>query len=260
MTMFQSVRTCPRTLFSVVSLLIASLAVTGCATAPVSNAKLHHAASTQISSIRTTAVVPPDITLSQLSAGGVREQRDDWTEAARTNARATLEAMRPERMVYLRDVALAPELADELAEVKALYRTIDANMMLFGNPMIGLPTAMGRFDFSVGSVDRLCEAVEADALLLIYGEDDYFTGSRKFMTGLGVVASIAASALTGNAVMMTPASGNEHISAALVARDGTLLWYEVLGPGRIGDLRDPEGLRATIENLLRSMPQGEAAR
>lgn len=208
--------------------------------------------------IGTTAVVPPEIKLHQLSAGGVREQRDDWTEAARANARATLESMRPEHIVYLRDASLPPDLVAELAEVQALYRTIDANITMFGNPWVGLPGAAGRFDFSVGSVDRICDAVDADALLLIYGEDDYFTGSRKFMTGLGVVASIAATAMTGNAVMMTPSSGTEHISATLVARDGTLLWYEVLGAGRIGDLREPEGLRSTIENLLSSMPEGQA--
>lgn len=220
--------------------------------------RVHTRAPEAMADVRTTAVVPPEITLHQLSAGGVREQRDDWTETARAHARATLEQMRPERMVYLRDVALPPEAAAELAEVKALYRTIDANITMFSNPMVGLPTAMGRFDFSVGSVDRVCEAVGADALLLIYGENDYFTGGRKFMTGLGIVAGIAATAVTGSPVMVTPSSGTEHISAALIARDGTLLWYDVLGPGRIGDLRDPEGLRTTIESLLSTMPGGRA--
>jgi len=239
----------------------AMLAFSGCATTgPVNTAKYHHAASRQMSQIATTAVVPPEIKLNQLSAGGVREQREDWTEAARQNARATLESMRPETMVYLRDAALPQEILDEIAEVRALYRTIDANITMFGNPWVGLPTAAGRFDFSVGSVDKICEAVGADALLLIYGEDDYFTGSRKFMTGLGIVAGIAATAVTGSPVMVTPSSGTEHISAALVARDGTLLWYEVLGSGRIGDLRDEEGLRTTLQNLLQSMPAGAAAR
>lgn len=260
MTTSRLVRACPRTPLAAFALLAAALVLSGCATATShSTAKFHSGATRNIAQISTTAVVPPEIKLHQLSAGGVREQREDWTESARTNARATLESMRPETMVYIKDIHLTPEITAEIAEVQALYRTIDANITLFGNPMVGLPTA-GRFDFSVGSVDRICEAVGADALLLIYGEDDYFTGSRKFMTGLGVVASIAATALTGNAVLMTPSSGTEHISATLVARDGTLLWYEVLGAGRIGDLRDEEGLRTTIHNLLQSMPKGEASR
>ncbi|MBE2213081.1 MAG: hypothetical protein IAE82_04350 [Opitutaceae bacterium] len=259
MTCLASIRVCLRTLVSATALLAAALTLSGCAaTGRVATNRMHSSALSQMNSVQTTAVVPPEITLHQLSAGGVREQRDDWTEAARANARATLEQMRPERMVYLRDVALPPEIAAELEEVKALYRTIDANITLFGNPMVGLPTALGRFDYSVGSVDKICEAVDADALLLIYGEDDYFTGSRKFMTGLGVVASIAATAVTGTGVMVTPSSGTEHLSAALIARDGTLIWYEVLGPGRLGDLREPEGLRTTIENLLSSMPDGQA--
>jgi len=202
-----------------------ALGLTGCATTTATTGKLHAAAPAQIASIRTTAVVPPQIVLNQLTAGGVKEQRDDWTNTARQAARETLESIRPERIIYLRDTQLEPAVLTEIDEIQALYRAVDLNLTFFGNPMVGLPTMAGRFDFSVGSVDKVCEAAGADALLLVYGEDDYFTGDRKAL-------------------------------AALIARDGTLLWYDSLGAGRLGDLRKPEGVRATLENLLRSMPGG----
>ncbi len=229
---------------------ILALGLTGCATTTVSTGKLHAGAPAQIASIRTTAVVPPQIVLNQLTAGGVKEQRDDWTNTARQAARETLESLRPERIVYLRDTQLDPAVQTEIAEIQALYRAVDLNLTFFGNPMVGLPTMAGRFDFSVGSVDKVCEAAGADALLLVYGEDDYFTGDRKALAALGLVAA----AFTG--VYVQPSSGTEHLSAALIARDGTLLWYDSLGAGRLGDLRKPEGVRTTLENLLRSMPGG----
>jgi hypothetical protein len=227
---------------------ILALGLTGCAT--TTPGKLHAGASAQISSIRTTAVVPPQIVLNQLTAGGVKEQRDDWTNTARQAARETLESIRPERIIYLRDAQLEPAVLTEIAEIQALYRAVDLNLTFFGNPMVGLPTMAGRFDFSVGSVEKVCEAAGADALLLVYGEDDYFTGDRKALAALGLVAA----AFTG--VYVQPSSGTEHLSAALIARDGTLLWYDSLGAGRLGDLRKPEGVRTTLENLLRSMPGG----
>mgnify|MGYP005853879869 CR=1 FL=1 len=233
--------------------LACSLGLTGCATTVARTGRVHQAAAAQLPTIRTTAVVPPAITLNQLTAGGVREQRDDWTQAARAAARESLETMRPENLVYLRDAELPPEIATEIAEVQALYRAVDLNLTLFGNPMVRMPTLAGRFDFSVGSVDRICEAAGADALLLVYGEDDYFTGDRKALIALGFVAA----AFTG--VYVAPGNGAEHLSAALIARDGTILWYDVLGAGQLGDLRKPEGVKANLENLLRSMPSGDTA-
>ena len=194
------------------------------------------------------AVAPPRLILNQLTAGGVREQRDDWTQAARATTRATVLSLRPDRMVVLEESALTPELSTELAEIQALYQTIDLNLALFGNPQVALPTLGGRFDFSVGSIDRLCDAAGADALLLIYGEDDYFTGDRKALAALGIVAA----AFTG--VALQPSNGRSRLSAALVARDGTLLWSDVLGPGMVGDLRRPDGVQNTIRTLLRGLP------
>jgi hypothetical protein len=229
-------------------------AVTGCTTTTPSyspRGRRHATLESQISAIRTTAVAPPVITLNQYTAGGIREQRDDWTDSARQAARETLESLRPEKIVYLRDSALTPEIAAEVAEVQALYRTIELNFAIFSDPYVALPTA-GRFDFSVGSIDRICEAAGADALLLVYGEDDYFTSDRKALAVVGFAASLITK------VDVQPSNGREHLSAALVARDGTLLWYAVLGPGMIGDLRKPDGVKATIQNLLRSMPGNNA--
>jgi hypothetical protein len=83
---------------------------------------------------------------------------------------------------------------------------------------------------------------------MIFAMDDYFSSDRKAFMALGMIGA----ALTG--AYVGPAPGVEHVSAALIARDGTILWYDYCGPGRIGDLRNPEGVRATIENLLKSMP------
>src|SRR5437870_13108404 len=65
------------------SLLVATLA-SGCATSPAMQAyqaphRAHPDVEQRARKIRTIAVLPPDIRISSLSAGGVEELRDDWS-------------------------------------------------------------------------------------------------------------------------------------------------------------------------------------
>src|SRR5207247_5248977 len=75
------------------SLLVATLA-SGCATSPAMQAyqaphRAHPDVEQRARKIRTIAVLPPDIRISSLSAGGVEELRDDWsTPAGATAVRA----------------------------------------------------------------------------------------------------------------------------------------------------------------------------
>jgi len=211
----------------------------------------HGTTSAHMSEIRTIAALPAELTVSQLTAGGVSEVRDDWTQASREHARATLERMRAERVVYVGDLDQREDLADDIREVRELFELIDANVMVFGLSPLAVPT--GKFDFSVGSIDRILEAAHADALLVVGGKDEIFTADRKV---LAVVSVLASAALTGQAV--APGSGTAHLSAGLIARDGTVLWWSFVGDGGITDLRTPQGVDATMKRLLGSMPHSTA--
>ena len=219
--------------------------------APQRSGLSHGTTTGQMQEVRKLAALPAELTLKQLSAGGVSEKRDDWTAEARTHARAVLEQMRPESIVYVADLESRADLADEIREVRALFDLIDMNLMLFGISPLAVPTA--KFDFSVGSVDRILEAAGADALLVVGGTDEIFTTDRKV---LSVITLVASTALTGQPMM--PSAGEGHISAGLIARDGTILWWNFVGGTEIGDLRKPEGVAATIKRLLGSMPTAAA--
>lgn len=229
--------------------LAAAFALLSGCVAMVPTKREHATTAARAATIQRTVAMPPDLTLNILSGGGVRELRDDWTESARASARQTLATIRPERIVYIGDVADDPAVREELDEVQALYRAVAIDLAMFSSPPLALPSLAGRFDFSVGSVERILDATGGDALLVIFGMDDYFSGDRKAFVALALIGA----AFTG--AYMGPSSGVEHVSAALIARDGTLLWYDYCGPGTIGDLRQPAGVHATLERLLQSMPQ-----
>jgi len=194
----------------------------------------------------TIGVLQPNITLRELGAGGSPQERDDWSDTARETARETLESLRPEKFVYFRDEEVSPEVKAEIVDVQALFETTILNDMAMLYP----PTR-GRPNF--GSVDSIAAAVGADALLIVYGVDDIFTADRKVLTALSVVAA----GLTGVSVM--PGNGEAHLNAALIARDGRLIWYSRIYQDQIADLRTPEGVRKTLEHLLRTMPTTQAA-
>jgi hypothetical protein len=219
----------------------------GCATTSQPSGRAHGTTTDQMTQVHRVAALPAQLTINQLSAGGVSEKRDDWTEVARVHARTTLENLRPGSIAYVPDLETRPELADEIREVRALADLIETNYVVFGMSPVAVP---GRqFDFSVGSIDRILEAAGADALLVVSGVDEVFTTDREV---LAAVSFIASAALTGQAVV--PGSGEAHVSAALIARDGTILWWNVVGDGAISDLRTPEGVQATMKRLLAGLP------
>lgn len=230
--------------WSILNWLSVLLLTGGCATAPRSTARLHPTAATQFNAIEKAVALTPEITLNEFTAGSIRERRDDWSDAARDRAAAQIERIGAGRVVLLIDPQDDPDLAEEIREVRALYRTIDANLAVFGSV---LPNGPRAFEYSLGSIDRILVAADADALLIVHGLDDYFTSGRKALS----VLSFVAAAVTGVYVM--PSDGAAHVSAALVARDGTILWYDAISYG-IRDLRTPEGVNQTLEALLRTLP------
>jgi hypothetical protein len=167
-------------------------------------------------SVVTIGVLEADITLRELAAGGNPQERDDWSEIARRTARETLETMRPENYVYFVDEELSDDVKAEIEEVQALFRNAILNDIAFMAP----PT---RTRPQFGSVDAIADAVGADALMLVYGVDDIFTTDRQVLTALSLVAA----GLTGVAVV--PDSGVAHLNAALIDRNGRLIWYNPKG-------------------------------
>jgi hypothetical protein len=64
---------------------------------------------------------------------------------------------------------------------------------------------------------------------------------------------VASVYLGGGGVIGTDA-GEAHISAALIGRDGTILWHRMLNQGQISDLRTQDGVAKTLKALFQSFP------
>jgi hypothetical protein len=140
-------------------------------------------------------IMPADMELFSISAGGVQEPKADWTEAAQKNYRAALEHRRAQLgkdVVQLRDAEL-----DEFAELTALQRAVAEAVFMHhtarGSGM-RLPTKEGRLDWSLGdAVKPLKAKTGADYALFTWIRDTYASNERKAtMIALALIGAISA--------------------------------------------------------------------
>jgi hypothetical protein len=231
----------PAPLFVLLAFVVALFS--GCATTPVTY-KVHDSAATRAPALRQVVIAPIDAELAELTAGGVLEPRAEWTETAAKNLSAAFSTETGFNAV----APTEPATRAELEEVQSLLRAITINrfsaVVPGGAPPF--PAAAGPLNYNTGSLAQQARDHNADAILYLFIRDSYATAGRKSLIALSVLGA----ALTGVAIV--PAMGSTAMSAALVDRDGTVLWFNHSLGGH--DPRQPEGARALARQLLAGMP------
>lgn len=187
-------------------------------------------------------VLPADMELFSISAGGVVEPRDDWTEAAQDNFAAALAGQRPRLGTQVTE--LAPAQAEEFAEITALHRAVaEAIQLHHRNGWMELPTKARALDWSLGDAVRpLKDRTGADYALFTWVRDSYASSERK----LAMLALAALGALS---------LGGEQVGYASLVdlNTGRVVWFNALSR-MSGDLREPKPAVETVEALLEGFP------
>lgn len=187
-------------------------------------------------------IMPTDIELFSLSAGGVPEPKADWTEAASRHFKNAL-IEKKKKALKLEVIELAEKDADEFEEINAIHgavaRTIAAHHL---GPM-KLPTKDGKLEWSLGESTRtIKKATGADYAFFTWVRDSYASGER--------VAAMIALAAFGVGV----GGGVQTGYASLVDLEtGRVLWFNRLMRGS-GDLREADKATETIDALLSGFP------
>lgn len=193
-------------------------------------------------------IVPADVELFSLSAGGVPEPRADWTEAAQKHLRSGLMSLK--NVVGSDSTELQEKDLDELGQINALHGTVAE--AVFVHHMMGmpaLPTKDRTLDWTLGdAVQPLRAKSGADYALFLWVRDSYATAERK----AAMVGMMILGAALGVAVV--PAGGQQTGYASLVdLRDGRIVWFNNLNR-MSGDLREAQPALETVETLLKTFP------
>ena len=225
-----------------VILLLGLGLLAGCAIAPY---RAHPQFEERSRSIKTVALLPPNVKVYRLTAGGVRELMDEWSEEGRQNVvKAIAKSVGAEGGLILKefDPGQSPAAKQEFDEARPLFEAVASSVLMHTyRPETTFQTKKERFDYTLGPLEGLAGAAEADALLFLYAFDHISTGGRVALNVFMVLLGAAAG------VIIIPAGGQTGIMTALVdPKTGDVLWFNVKGSGGAHNLREA----ASAESLV----------
>ena len=140
-------------------------------------------------------LMPTDIELQELTAGGVLEPKAEWTEQAKEYLSQALheqEQTRNLRFVAYDEASASQERSDELHQLYKLYAAVGAGIFnhQFSGPL-QLPTKAKGFDWSLGpAMKALGQQYGADYALLTFVRDSYSSAGRQALIVLAAIARV----------------------------------------------------------------------
>jgi hypothetical protein len=187
--------------------------------------------------------MPGRIALFSMATDGALEEKPDWSEAARRNFSAALQA--DPKTSSLPSAALPKEDLSGLGDVLALHEAVARAISEYQFGSTSLATKQGRLDWSLGdSVLPIRKRSGADYALFYGIRDTYATTGRK-------VLATAVTLLIGFDVV---GAGRQTGYASLVdLRTGRVVWFNRLDRST-GDLREPQSAAETLAALLEEFP------
>lgn len=189
--------------------------------------------------------IPPDVRVSEISAGGVVEEVPEWTRKANGYMHDGFAALsRDLRMTTVEPPKLAKDQQDLLDQHIALYDVVAGNAFSMGrNPDAAWEHKRRDFDYTLGpGLAFMAEQSGADAAVFIVGADFNSTSGRK--------AAMVVGALLGIAIP----GGISYLTAGVVdLKTGNLLWlnYEL---DQSSDMREAKDADQMLHKVFSSYP------
>lgn len=199
-------------------------------------------------------VMPVDLEMYLLTAGGTREFQPEWTETGTTNVQ---DAFNKASAAMFDPVSL-PELTGEeqaiLEEHMALFDVAIANSVTMITTA-KLKHKIDNYDYTLGpGLAWLADKSGADKLVMFSAVQEKSSGGRVAMMILGAAVAGA----TG--VYVAPGIGSSYGTAGIVDLvTGNIEWANYRTPVK-GDLRKETSANSTVDDLMQAFPKGRLMR
>jgi len=195
-------------------------------------------------------VMQPDVTAGLLTAGGVVEPREDWTNQARDNVVKAVEAQETRHGAVVKiatttqDAGWDPAATENLV---LLHRAVGTAIAMHKYGMQPLPTKKDRFDWTLGEqAVAFGAATHYDYALFLHAQDSFSSGGRRALQAAGFLGCLVG-------VCVAVSGGQQIAFASLVdLKTGNVVWFNVLA-STVGDIRTPEGANQMVTKLLESI-------
>jgi hypothetical protein len=188
-------------------------------------------------------LMPVDVELFSLSAGGVAEPKADWTASALKHMNSAIAERKASWGAKFK--LLSEQEADDFADQVALHAAVAQSIALHHSVggVWALPTKQGQLLWSFNDAMKpIGQKTGSRYALFVWMRDSYASAERK--------AAMVAFALLGVGI-----SGGAQIGYASLVdlSDGRIVWYNRLARGS-GDLREVESAKESIGALLAEFP------
>ncbi|TLY28722.1 MAG: hypothetical protein E6K63_07275 [Nitrospirae bacterium] len=203
--------------------------------------------------IKSVVLLPPQVEMYEIGAGGSVERMEEWSAAANSNVHVVLETELKKfddlRVTRLAESGLSPATSANLDETQALFTVVNNSILLHTfdyRQRQFFPEKARQFTYSLGSeIQGLDE--QADAFLLVKGFDRRSSGGRKALQAGTMIIGAALG------VVAIPRGGGNLMSVALVdAKTGSILWY--YRTVQVYDLRESEDAIAFVQDFIKELP------
>ncbi len=231
--------------------MICLIALAGCATARNSvHRDLAHATEQQLP--KKILLLPIEIRVHEISAGGVVEKVDDWSNQASANARQYIKTLATSRGAFkiVEAPALSAQDKAQLDQHVALYEVVAGSADLaLASPISAWRERAKDFDYTLGpGLKPLAEHTGIDAAMILTGTDYISSAGRKAAMAMGVLLG----ALGGG--LFVPQGGTSFVSVGVVdMRTGNLLWFASDQSGTT-DLRNEQDVHRMLEQMFQTYP------
>jgi hypothetical protein len=185
-----------------------------------------------------------------LTAGGIVEPREDWTNQARDNVIKAVEAQETKHGAVVKVAATAKDAGWDPAateDLVLLHRAVGTAITMHKYGMQPLPTKKDRFDWTLGEqAVAFGAATHYDYALFLHAEDSFSSGGRRALQAAGFLGCLVG-------VCVAVPGGQQIAFASLVdLKTGAVIWFNTLVSG-LGDIRTPEGANEMVVKLLESI-------
>jgi len=198
-------------------------------------------------------VMRPDVSVGLLTAGGIVEPRDDWTDAARTNVLQAIATRQTGHGGITTVAATRAEAGGDavaLAELDRLHTAVGTTIEAHKYTPLTLPTKAGTFDWTLGEpAVAYGKATGYDYALFFHARDSFASSGRVALQAVAFMGCMVG-------VCVMPSGGQQAAFASLVdLHTGRVVWFNVR-TSTVGDMRTADGADKVVAGLLDKMKTG----
>lgn len=232
------------------AILVVIIGLTGCATPGASTHTSLKQTPDRLLPKR-VLLLPAEVRVHEISAGGVIEKVDAWSEEASAHVLADLRARTASGQPFQLVEAPTLNAVDKanLDQHAALYEVVAGTALMAKSGHQVWRERAKEFDYTIGpGLKALAEEAAIDAALITIGTDYISSSGRKAAMVMGAIVSV----LSG--VIVMPAGGVAFLSVGIVdLRTGDLLWFDTARSESVS-LRDKQSIQAMLDGMFATYP------